>query len=547
MKRFIEDHREEQFDMIIIGGGITGASVAYEAASRGLSVALVEKNDFASATSAASSKMIHGGLRYLAKMELRLVRESLRERRVLTNIAPNFVHPTPFMFSMYKTDKTPAFFMRIGMVLYEMLSFDKKFLWDKSKKMPSYTSLAPKTIKKLVPNSNSEGLKGAHVYYDCWNHSPERSTLAFLKSAVHFGAKVSNYTQMTDFIIEQKDESTCKVKGIKVLDKLSNQNKEIKGKLVVNCAGPWADIILGKTNNTSNENLRRSEGIHVVVDKLNEKYVFAATSNKNQHFFVIPYRNHTILGTTDKEFIGNPDNFKITKKSIEELLEKVNSNFGNGKKVLYSDVKYTYGGLRPLVEDQTEDVYNSSRKYEVTNEKENGIECLFTVEGGKYTTSRSLAKTVVSKVFKHLKIKKVKSDTRHNYLIGSEIINLKDYTDKKITQYAMFNKHQISYLVNNYGTEIDNLLEIYLSNENLQVILNEDGENLAQVIYAIRFEMAKTLNDILFRRTTLGELGTLNNEQIELIASVAAVELNWTDETKKEQIDLANEKLKIPV
>ena len=547
MNRFIENYKNQKFDVIIIGGGITGASVAYEAASRGLSVALIEKNDFASGTSAASSKMIHGGLRYLAKMELILVRESLRERRVLTNIAPNFVHPTPFIFSMYKTDKTPAFIMKIGMILYELLSFDKNFLKDKSKKMPSYKTLSANKLKAIIPQANTKGLKGAHIYYDCWNHSPERLTLAFIKSAVHYSAKVSNYTEMTDFIIEKKDNKTNVVKGIKVFDKLTNQNKEINGKLVINCAGPWVDILLSKTkNNHAHENLRRSEGIHIVTKKIHDKYIFAATSPENQHFFIIPYRNHSLIGTTDKEYIGNPDNYQVTKKSIEELIDKVNSSFGENQKIQYSDVKYTYGGLRPLVEDQTEDVYNSSRKYEVTNEKKNGIEGLFTVEGGKYTTSRSLAETAVNKVFKHLKLKKVKSHTNQNYLKGSEIKNIENYVEQKQKQYPMFNNHQLSFLINSYGTEIDKLLEIYLSDKNFQLILNNDGENLAQVIYAIRFEMAKTLNDILFRRTALGELGILDNQKIELIASLVAKELNWTNEQKKKQIDLAIEKLKIP-
>ena len=546
MNRFIENYENQEFDVLIIGGGITGASVAYEAASRGLSVALVEKNDFASGTSAASSKMIHGGLRYLAKMELGLVRESLRERRVLTNIAPNFVHPTPFVFSMYKTDKTPAFLMKIGMILYELLSLDKNFLWDNSKKMPSYKTLSSRKLKNIVPNANSKGLKGAHVYYDCWNHSPERLTLAFLKSAVYYGAKVANYTEMTDFIFEKKDAQKRRVVGIKVVDRLTNQNKEIKGKLVINCAGPWADILLGKTKKEySNMNLRRSEGIHIITKKFHDKYIFAATSPENQHFFIIPYRNHSLIGTTDKEFIGNPDDYKVTKKSIEELLDKVNSSFGNGEKLQYSDVKYSYGGLRPLVEDQTEDVYNSSRKYEVTDEKKNGVECLFTVEGGKYTTSRSLAQTVVNKVFKHLQMKKVKSFSNKKLLIGSEIKNLKKFVAQKQKQYQMFNNHQMNYLVNSYGTEIDNLMEIYSSDKNLQVIFNEDGENLSQVVYAIRFEMAKTLKDILFRRTTIGELCNFDDEKIDLIASVAAKELNWTDEQKFQQIKFVNKKLKI--
>lgn len=547
MERFTENYNGQEFDLIVIGGGITGASVAYEAASRGMSVALVEKNDFGSATSAASSKMIHGGLRYLAKLELKLVRESLRERRVLTNIAPNFVHPAPFIFSMYKTDKTPAIAYRIGMLLYEILSFDRTFLWDKSKKMPGYKTLSPQKVKELVPQANTDGLKGAHLYYDCSNHSPERFTLGFLKSAVHYGAKIANYTEMTDFIIENNEDGMRTVKGIKILDKLSNTNLDLKGKLIVNCAGPWADIVLGKTHDKNDkEQLRRSEGIHFVTKKFHDKYIFAASSQKNQHFFVIPYRNHSLIGTTDKEFLGNPDKYCVTKESIEELLEKVNSSFGNGEKITYDDLKFTYGGLRPLVEDQTEDVYNSSRKYEVTDEKKNGINCLFTVEGGKYTTSRSLAKGVINKAFAKLENKFVRSNTRHQYLVGSEIKNLKEFVEQKQKQYPMFNLHQMDFLVNSYGTEIDKLMVIFKSDENLQTILNEDGENLAQVVYAIRFEMAKTLNDIMLRRTGLGQLGFVDDEVLNKIVQVAVKELNWSTEQIQEQIDLLNKKLEIP-
>ena len=153
MKRFIENYQGKEFDLVVIGGGITGATVAYEAASRGLSVALIEKSDFGSATSAATSKMIHGGLRYLSTYEFGLVRESLKERRVLTNIAPNFIHPASFLFAIYKKDKVSNFMMKIGMLLYELFSFDKNRLWDKSKKMPHHKSVSSEQVLKLFPNA----------------------------------------------------------------------------------------------------------------------------------------------------------------------------------------------------------------------------------------------------------------------------------------------------------------------------------------------------------------------------------------------------------
>lgn len=547
MERFVEKYNGDEFDIIVIGGGITGASVAYEAASRGLSVALIEKNDFASGTSAASSKMIHGGLRYLAKLEIGLVRESLRERRILMNIASNFVHSLPFLYSMYKTDKVPAWMMRVGMIIYEILSFDKSFLWDKSKKMLHYKTLSAKKTNNLVPQARTEGMIGSHLYYDCSNHSPERMTLAFLKSAIKFGAKVSNYAEMTDFIIDDSDQKLKKINGIKVLDKISNKNLVLKSRLIINCGGPWADLILRKTTKTNDETLRRSEGIHFVTKKIHDDYIFAASSKENQHYFIIPYRQHALIGTTDQEYIGNPDNYKVTKDAINGLLEKVNSSFGNpSEPIKYEEITYTYGGLRPLVENQTENVYNSSRKYEIVDEKKHGILGLFTVEGGKFTTSRALAETTIDKAFRVLNKKFLKSQTRHNYLIGCEIQNFSEFIQSKHKQYPMFNERQITFLVKSYGTEIDNLMAIYLKNKDLQEIVNDDGENLSQVVYAIKFEMAVSLSDILLRRTGIGLLGHPGENTLEKIAIIASNYLNWNELQKKEQIEIMNKIFEIP-
>ena len=186
MQRFMDDYKNESFDILVIGGGITGAAVAYDAASRGLSVALVEKSDFGGATSAATSKVIHGGLRYLKTFEFGLVRESLNERRILGNIAPNYVYPIPFMFI------NPTLVMKIGLYVYDLLAFDKKFTWDKSKKIPNHYALTREEVVEKVPNAKRDGLQGAMIYYDSLSIFPERLTLAFLKSAVHYGAKVCN-------------------------------------------------------------------------------------------------------------------------------------------------------------------------------------------------------------------------------------------------------------------------------------------------------------------------------------------------------------------
>ncbi len=546
MNRFIENYQNQEFDLIVIGGGITGATVAYEAASRGLSVALLEKSDFASATSSATSKMIHGGLRYLSTFEFSLVRESLKERRILMNIAPNFVHPAPFIFSVYKKDKVSNFQMKIGMLLYELFSFDKNKLWDKSRKMPNHKSISPEKVIELVPNALKKGLIGGQLYYDCSSHSPERLTLAFIKSAMKYGAQLANYTEVKDFIIE-KGRKWKTVKGVKVIDKLNNVLLDVKGKMIINCAGPWADILLGKAREKhEDEILRRSEGIHFITKKLVEKYTFSGATLSGKHFFLVPYRNRTLIGTTDKEFIGKPDDYKVTKQAITELLEEVNQSFGEKEKIAYNEIDFAYGGLRPLVEDQTEDVYHSSRKYEITGEKKNGIAGLITVEGGKFTTSRMLAEKAINKAIRILRMPKNKSISKNNYIYGSEIKNFKEFVKEKQNQYAGFKPEHIEFLCKSYGTEIDKLFDLMGENPDLKIVLNDDGENLAQVVFAIRYEMAKTLPDILMRRTGLGQLGHPGKETLEKIAQTAAAELNWDKDKINEEITLTEQLLQVP-
>lgn len=546
MKRFIENYQGDIYDLIVIGGGITGATVAYEAASRGIKVALVEKSDFGAATSAATSKMIHGGLRYLSTYEFSLVRESLKERRVLSNIAPNFVHPAPFLFSIYQDNKTSKFIMKIGMLLYEIFSFDKNWLWDKSKKMPSHKSISANEVVSKIPNAIRKYLVGAQIYYDCSSHSPERLTLAFIKSAVKYGAHVANYTKVNGFIVEDKIKSKI-VKGVKVKDELSGKQHNIKAKLIINCAGPWADIILDKAKENINDQiLRRSEGIHFITKKLVDKYIFTGATSRGKHFFLVPYRNHTLIGTTDKEYIGKPDDYKVTKKAITELLNDVNQSFGENTKITYKDILFAYGGLRPLVEDQTEDVYNTSRKYEITGEKKNGIEGLITVEGGKFTTSRMLAEKAIDKALKILKLPKKTSISKNQYLYTCKIKNFSDFTENKQKQYTSFLPEQIEYLAKSYGTEIDEIFSIAIKNKTLLEPLNTDGENLAQVLFAIKNEMARTLPDIMLRRTGLALLGHPGNETIEKVAKLAAKELSWDSIKMNEEIQNMEEILKIP-
>jgi glycerol-3-phosphate dehydrogenase len=547
MERFIENDHYEKFDVIVIGGGISGASVAYEAATRGLKVALLEQKDFSWATSAATSKMIHGGLRYLVNGEVRLVRESLRERRVLENIAPNYVYPQPIMMMHQKKPlKNNKRVVKVGMLLYDALSYDKNRTWDSCKRIPAHKTISRREVLRQEPHVRAEGLAGASVYCDCVSIFPERLTLAFIKSAVAHGAKAANYAKVEGFLMDAGN----RVAGVKVKDLLNGKVHDIAGTVTVNCGGPWADILLdmAKPNGKDAPTLRRSEGIHIITAKrlLSGQYIVGSMTPSGRHFFLIPWRNHTLIGTTDKPFNGNPDDYRVTRESIMELIDDVNRSFGDGK-LSYEDVKHTYGGLRPLVEKETSETYTSSRKYEIYDNKDAGLDGLITVEGGKYTTSRQLAENCLKIVAVKLGRNLGKSVTNKQFLTGCEIKNLNFFMNEAREQANGLSRATLEYLARNYGTEYREIVKLAREDQALSETLNDDGEIQAQVVYAARNEMARTLSDVVMRRTGIGTLGNPGEAVLRKVAVLAAKELRWDKEKTEKEIAAVVHLLKIPV
>lgn len=543
MKRFLETYNGRPFDLIVVGGGISGAAVAYDAASRGLSVALVEKQDFGCATSAATSKLIHGGFRYLANLEFGVVRESLSERRTMSNIAPNFVYPQPVMLTIYGSklsDNTKV--IKTGMTLYHTLSLDKRSTWDKSKKIPRFKMLKPKEVLQLEPNVRAEGLRGAGLIYDCLSLCPERLTLAFVRSAVKHGAQVSNYAKVEGFLFS----GSGRIGGVKVRDIIRGKDVEITGSLVVNCGGPWADIILGLLHKKGGAtHVRRSEGIHVITRKLIGEHMVSSASKRGGHFFLIPWRNHSLIGTIDKEYVGDPDDYHVTRAAIEELLEDVNGGFGH-EPIRYEDVKYAYGGLRPLVEDQTKGTYESSRKYEIYDNAKEGFDGLITVAGGKYTTSRSLAKNVMEVVAKKLGRKLGKCTTAKRHLAGCEIKDINAFIEGIKSENDDLEARSFDWLGGHYGTEYQRVIDLARTKRSLAEPLDADGEILAQAVYAIREEMALTLKDVFFRRTGLGTLGDPGDDVIHKVADLVAAELGWDEDRKDKEIQQVKQAMQVP-
>ncbi len=543
MNRFIEQPINKPYDIIVIGGGISGAAVAYEAASQGYSVALVEKGDFGAGTSSATSKLIHGGLRYLANFEYGLVRESLRERKTLENIAPNFVYPLAFLVPLYSHIKMRSkLILEPGMIIYDVLSYDKGFTWDKSKRLPWHRLLSAEKAVEMEPVVKMDTLTGAIVFYDCADLNPERLTLAFIKSAVKHGADVANYARVEDFIRDGKQ-----INGVVVRDLLSNNTHTLRGKLIINCGGPWADILLNiARGNEAPQHIRRSEGIHIITKKItNANAAVGGLTPTGRPCNLIPWRGHTLIGTTDREYIGDPDQYCVTREKIEEYIAEVNASFGNPNLLHYSDVLYAYGGLRPLVEDQTKDVYKTSRKYEIFDHEEDGLAGMLTVEGGKYTTSRNLAENVLKTVGKKFG-RKAKSVTAKQHLTGCEIRDMEMFIKQAKLSFVEFPENTIDYLARMYGTELPKVMSLAQKDKQYAAPLNEDGEMSAQVVYAIREEMACTLMDILIRRTGIGTLGHPGDEVISSVAQIAAKELGWSKTKMEQEIESTAKTLLLP-
>jgi glycerol-3-phosphate dehydrogenase len=471
-----------------------------------------------------------------------MVRESLRERRILENIAPNFVYPLPFLVPTYEGMKSNKWLIETGMLLYDILSFDKGRTWDKAKKIQGHRFLSREEALREEPNLRGEKLTGASIYYDCQSIFPERLTLAFVKSAVKHGAQVANRAEVTGFLYGKDSTIT----GVKVLDRTGGKEVAIEGKLTVNCGGPWADIILRDAERgRSSHTINRSEGIHLITRPLVKEYALALMTPAGRHMFLIPWRGHTLIGTTDKEYEGDPDAYKVTRESIEDFLREINECYGDGR-LSYGDVLSAYGGLRPLVEDQVEGTYESSRKYEIYDNEKDGFDGLITVEGGKYTTSRRLAEKLLDRVQKKLEQKPMDALTDKEYLHGCEIEDMEAFLEEIREKHPKFDPKTIEYLGKNYGTEYKEVLALAQEGEGLSDPVTADGEILAEVVYAARSEMVHGLKDILFRRTGLGTLGDPGEDVLTRAGEIAARELGWTDERLATELDEARQALRLP-
>lgn len=510
--------KKREFDIVVVGGGITGAGIALDAATRGLSVALIEKSDFASGTSSRSTKLVHGGLRYLKNMEFKLVRDVGKERAIVYNNAPHLVVPERMVLPLVENGTYGKFATRIGLWLYDKLAGVKK-----SEKR---IMLSKAQAIEMEPGLRKDNLLGAG-YYSEYRTDDARLTLEVMKTASANGALCINYTECTELI---KDAG--KVIGLQAKDRFTGDTYAISAKRVVNACGPWVDEVRGKDGPVSGKRLHLTKGVHIVVpkDRLNIEQSVYFDVPGGRMIFAIPRFDRTYVGTTDTNYTGQLEEPGTTKQDVDYLLDSVNNMFPKAK-LEEADILSSWSGLRPLIHEDGKSPSELSRKDELFVSDSN----LITIAGGKLTGYRLMAKKVVDLICKQLEINQV-CKTESIVLCGGEFKS-PEYVDQYIQSVATRLKSEGipeivgGILVRIYGKQTDEILKRMRS-------YDQEKSIQAQAWFCLHFEQVSTLEDFYSRRTgMLNFYPNLIHHSIDIVANQFAEFLKWTDERKKAEMD----------
>ena len=474
------------YDVFIIGGGINGCGVARDAAGRGYSVYLAEKSDIASGTSSASSKLIHGGLRYLENFEFSLVRASLRERDILIKIAPHIIREMRFVLP-HHNNLRPVWLLKLGMLLYDNL-YSSKYI-----KRSSYIRIPFHESKSTL----REAFKRGFEYSDCITDDA-RLTVLNAADAKRLGGNINTRTMVEN--IEQKKG----VWNIEVMNSISNETKYVQAKVVVNATGPWVDNFLkNHSKQTKIDNVRLVKGSHIVVKKLfNHSYAYIFQNSDGRIFFAVPWENEfTFIGTTDVDFKDNLDNFSVSDDEINYLCKSANQYFRSG--ISSNDVIKHWSGVRPLYHDGSIKAQKASRDYTIRIDSQDNNSALINIFGGKMTTFRQLAEEVVNKVGSILGEKK-SPWTSDVHLPGGDF-SLTEKTkivDGLAKKYDYLDVDYIQRLFNLYGTRVEYILKNVSSIDDLGLHFGRDLYQV-EVDYLMQEEFALYPEDVLERRTKL--------------------------------------------
>jgi len=468
MRRNFSALGSKVFDVLVVGGGIFGAGIARDAALRGLRVALIDKADFASGTSSRSSKLIHGGFRYLEQAACRLVMESCRERQVLRNMAPHLVKPLPFLLPVYQGDQRSLGKMRIGMALYDALALYRN--------TARHRGLSPSATIEKEPQLAKNGLRGSILYYDC-QEDDARFCIENILHAAQLGAVCMNYCELSGFVSHNGTVAAANVE-----DRIGGNSLEIRAKCFINAAGPWVDRVAGLAG-AGNGYLKPTKGVHILLPKLTENHAIAFQAKRDGRImFVLPWNDCSIVGTTDTDYSGDPDDVHAEPADIEYILAEVRALFPEVK-IDYGDVITTFAGLRPLLHTRNGSKPSSrSREWQIIHHGPS----FMSIAGGKYTTYRAEAQKIVDELLRKLGEKPRLCTTAHT------------------------------------------LLPTHSSNSD-QLIAKSPTIYASDIRRACEEEMATSVDDVMRRRTSLALSRFGGPETAAAVARIMAAYMGWSE------------------
>jgi glycerol-3-phosphate dehydrogenase len=553
---------ENVFDVIVIGAGINGAGIARDAAMRGLKVLLLDKGDIGGGTSSWSTRLIHGGLRYLEHGEFSLVRESLRERACLLNIAPHLVRPLPMLVPVYQNARRGLWTIRAGMIAYEALSFGKT--------LPSHRILTPAETLQQTPGLNPEGLRGAAMYFDAQVEFAERLVVENVISAIEHGAAVLTYARVEKLIIEAGDvrgvafsrrvqgpKSNVQSQHLRCNDQVGISQGEEGGlapaltprsfataDIVINAAGPWVDQVLAEGDAASPRLIGGTKGSHLIVAPFAgapETAIYVEAETDGRPFFILPWNSKYLIGTTDLRYEGDLDKTQIDNDEIDYLLGETNRVVPKAK-LTREQILYTYSGVRPLPFTNAQDEQSITRRHFIREHP--ALPSLLSIVGGKLTTYRSLAEETVDLVLQKL------TPRWHREQLARQVMRESTTAQVPLPGGADFNVFckdfkQRSHLpeatndrwLRIYGTRASLILDLLEADQSLAEIVDEEtGALAAEVVFAFENELATTLSDCLLRRTMVGLNSSHGLSAVDAAGAVAEKYLGWSGTRVEQEI-----------
>jgi len=506
----------EPFDLLVIGGGVNGLATAWDAALRGLKVAIVEKDDWGSGTSSWSSRLAHGGLKYLEHFEFGLVYESLRDREWLLRSAPHLVKPLAFIMPFYTTNRNPKLLLQVGLFVYDVLSFGKS--------VPNHRIFSrAKTIER-EPGLVRTNLQGAGVYYDAQVSYAERLCVELVLAAEAAGATALNYGKVESLLTEGN-----RVVGAVVLDRETGKSHDVRAKVTINAAGPWIDYVLADTPMGETRLNGGTKGTHLVIDTFEggpvDECVYYEARSDGRQTLVIPWLGRLLIGSTDKRFSGDIDRAMPDDEEIDYIIKETNAVFPSAN-LTRDSVTFAYTGIRPLPYKPDGAEGTITRKHIVKNHgpKNPG---LITLIGGKLTTFRSLGEHAADAALRELGLRRSKSATRVTPFPGSAMSPAEVHAALS-SGYPTLQSADIDQLIAVYGSRARDVLELATVEFGFGTpAAKTDALLRAEVAFSTRTEHAVHVKDIVARRTMHGMENDLGRPVLTVVAEVMAGELGW--------------------